>query len=177
VARLQTWEPQEISKAVATRSGNRLASLAGMPAQASVGIVDRERGVGDMIRQYVETALRKARYEKPRDGTFYGAVPRLRGVLATGASLEACRDQLAEVVEEWVLVSQVLYRSAGQRFASVYFRLAAETPHGTRGSTRGVLSEPRPVLLTNGRSRSSEHLDGLNGRDSRRAHPSGSPIC
>ena len=52
------------------------------------------------------------------------------------------------------------------RFASVFFRLAAETPHGTPGSTRGVLSEPRPVLLTNGRSRSSEHLDGLNGRDS-----------
>ena len=57
-----------------------------------------------MIRQYVETALRKARYEKLRDGTFYGEVPRLRGVLATGASLEACRNQLAEVVEEWVLV-------------------------------------------------------------------------
>src|SRR4029450_3730358 len=51
------------------------------------------------------------------------------------------------------------------RFASVFFRLASETPHGTRGSTRGVLSEPRSVLLTNGRSRSSEHLDGLNGRD------------
>jgi predicted RNase H-like HicB family nuclease len=80
------------------------SSLSGMPAQASAGVVDREGGVRDMIRQYVETALRKARYEKLRDGTFYGAVPRLRGVLATGASLEACRDQLAEVVEEWVLV-------------------------------------------------------------------------
>jgi predicted RNase H-like HicB family nuclease len=39
-----------------------------------------------------------------RDGTFYGEVPRLRGVLATGDTLEECRDQLAEVVEEWVLV-------------------------------------------------------------------------
>jgi len=36
-----------------------------------------------MIRQYVETALRKARYEKLHDGTFCGEVPRLRGVLAT----------------------------------------------------------------------------------------------
>jgi hypothetical protein len=53
------------------------------------------------------------------------------------------------------------------RFASVFFHLAGETPHGTRGSTRGVLSEPRTVLLTNDRSRSSEHLDGLNGRDRR----------
>jgi predicted RNase H-like HicB family nuclease len=57
-----------------------------------------------MIRQYVEEALRTARYEKLDDGTFYGEVPRLRGVLATAQTLEECRDQLAEVVEEWVLV-------------------------------------------------------------------------
>lgn len=57
-----------------------------------------------MIRQYVEAALRGARYEKLEDGTFYGEVPRLRGVLATAETLEECRDQLAEVVEEWVLV-------------------------------------------------------------------------
>ena len=57
-----------------------------------------------MIRQYVEAALRSARYDKLGDGTFYGEVPRLRGVLATGETLEECRSQLAEVVEEWVLV-------------------------------------------------------------------------
>jgi predicted RNase H-like HicB family nuclease len=28
----------------------------------------------------------------------------LRGTLATGETLEECRNQLAEVVEEWVLV-------------------------------------------------------------------------
>ena len=57
-----------------------------------------------MIRQYVEEALRGARYDKLEDGTFYGEVPRLRGVLATAEMLEECRNQLAEVVEEWVLV-------------------------------------------------------------------------
>lgn len=57
-----------------------------------------------MIRQYVEAALRSARYEKLEDGTFYAEVPRLRGVLATSDTLEECRNQLAEVVEEWVLV-------------------------------------------------------------------------
>jgi predicted RNase H-like HicB family nuclease len=57
-----------------------------------------------MIRQYVEKALGAARYDKLEDGTFYGEVPRLRGVLATGETLEECRNQLAEVVEEWVLV-------------------------------------------------------------------------
>ena len=57
-----------------------------------------------MIREYVEKALRSARYDKLEDDTFYGEVPRLRGVLATGRTLEECRTQLAEVVEEWVLV-------------------------------------------------------------------------
>ncbi len=57
-----------------------------------------------MIREYVEKALRSARYDKLEDGTFYGEVPRLRGVLATGGTLEECRTQLGEVVEEWVLV-------------------------------------------------------------------------
>ena len=57
-----------------------------------------------MIRQYVEEALRRARYEKLEDGTFCAEVPRLRGVLATGGTLEECRNQLAEVVEEWVLI-------------------------------------------------------------------------
>ena len=57
-----------------------------------------------MIRQYVEQALRMARYDKLEDGTYYGEAPRLRGVLASGETLEACREQLAEVVEEWILV-------------------------------------------------------------------------
>jgi predicted RNase H-like HicB family nuclease len=57
-----------------------------------------------MIRQYVEQALRQASYDKLEDGSFCAEVAGLRGVLATGDTLEACRDQLAEVVEEWVLV-------------------------------------------------------------------------
>ncbi len=57
-----------------------------------------------MIREYVDRALRRASYDKLEDGMFCAEVPELRGVLATGATLEECRDQLAEVVEEWVLV-------------------------------------------------------------------------
>jgi predicted RNase H-like HicB family nuclease len=57
-----------------------------------------------LIRQYVDEALKMARYDKLEGGTFYGEVPRLRGVIATANSLERCREQLAEVIEEWVLV-------------------------------------------------------------------------
>jgi predicted RNase H-like HicB family nuclease len=57
-----------------------------------------------MIREYIARALHSARYDKLEDGTFAGEIPPLRGVLAHAPTLEACRDQLAEVVEEWVLV-------------------------------------------------------------------------
>lgn len=57
-----------------------------------------------MIRQYVDQALRRAHYDKLDDGTFCAEVDGLPGVLASGTTLEECRDQLAEVVEEWVLV-------------------------------------------------------------------------
>ena len=57
-----------------------------------------------MIRQYVDEALRMARYDKLDGGTIYGEVPRLRGVMATASTLKRCREQLAEVIEEWVLI-------------------------------------------------------------------------
>jgi predicted RNase H-like HicB family nuclease len=57
-----------------------------------------------MIREYVDRALRAAHYDKLDDGTYCAEVAELKGVLAIGDTLEACRDQLGEVVEEWVLV-------------------------------------------------------------------------
>ena len=57
-----------------------------------------------VIRDYLDRALRRATYEKLSDGTYVGEVPGLRGVIATATTLEACRDLLGEVVEEWALV-------------------------------------------------------------------------
>ena len=57
-----------------------------------------------MITDYINEALHRARYSVVDGDTFCGTVPGLPGVIATGATLEACRDQLAEVIEEWVLV-------------------------------------------------------------------------
>ncbi len=57
-----------------------------------------------MITDYVNEALHRARYSVVDGDTFCGTVPGLPGVIATATTLEACRDQLAEVVEEWVLV-------------------------------------------------------------------------
>jgi predicted RNase H-like HicB family nuclease len=57
-----------------------------------------------MITRYIERALARARYQLLPDGTFAATVRGLRGVVATGATLEGCRRDLADVVEEWLLV-------------------------------------------------------------------------
>jgi predicted RNase H-like HicB family nuclease len=57
-----------------------------------------------MITAYLEQALARAKYESLDDGSYCATVPGLRGVIALGSGVEACRRDLAEVVEAWVLV-------------------------------------------------------------------------
>lgn len=57
-----------------------------------------------MIRDYLDEALNRAKYTQLGDGTYAAEVKGLKGVIATGRSLESCRAQLQEVVEEWILV-------------------------------------------------------------------------
>jgi predicted RNase H-like HicB family nuclease len=58
-----------------------------------------------MIREYIDMALQKAHYEMIEDEEpFYGEVPELPGVWATGKSLEECRKNLVEVIDGWVLI-------------------------------------------------------------------------
>ncbi len=58
-----------------------------------------------MITEYIEAALSKARYEIIEDEEpYYGEVPELEGVWATGNTLEECRRNLAEVIDGWIVV-------------------------------------------------------------------------
>lgn len=58
-----------------------------------------------MLRDYIRAALARAHYEIIEDAEpFYGEVPELRGVWATGETLEACRDNLESTVEGWLLM-------------------------------------------------------------------------
>jgi predicted RNase H-like HicB family nuclease len=59
-----------------------------------------------MLLQYIQVALEGAHYEIIEDEEpFYGEVPPLAGVWATGKTLEECRRNLAEAIEDWVLFS------------------------------------------------------------------------
>jgi predicted RNase H-like HicB family nuclease len=57
-----------------------------------------------MIRDYIDAALERARCTQLEDGSYCAEVRGLRGAIATGATLESCRSQPQEVVEEWILV-------------------------------------------------------------------------
>ena len=59
-----------------------------------------------MLLQYIQAALEQAHYEIiDDDEPFYGEIPSLAGVWATGETLEDCRRHLAEAVEDWLLFS------------------------------------------------------------------------
>ena len=57
-----------------------------------------------MLIKYIQSALRQAKYEiLDDDGSFYGEIPACNGVYANASTLEECREQLEEVLEEWIL--------------------------------------------------------------------------
>ena len=57
-----------------------------------------------MLTKYIDAAMRQAHYQiLADDGTFYGEIPDCRGVYANARSLEECRAELAEVLEDWLL--------------------------------------------------------------------------
>lgn len=62
-----------------------------------------------MIQEYLQKAMESAHYELLEDNEgFYGQIPGAPGVWATGDTLEACRKELLEVLEEWVIIGIAL---------------------------------------------------------------------
>ncbi|MGA9379464.1 MAG: type II toxin-antitoxin system HicB family antitoxin [Phormidium sp.] len=58
-----------------------------------------------MIQEYIQKAMEAAHYEMLEENEgFYGQIPGATGVWATGSTLEICRQELLEVLEEWILI-------------------------------------------------------------------------
>ena len=56
-----------------------------------------------MLSQYIQAAMRQAKYEiLSDDKSYYGEIPGFQGVYANAETLEDCRNELAEVLEEWI---------------------------------------------------------------------------
>lgn len=57
-----------------------------------------------MLTSYIKAAMRGAHYEiLSDDSTFYGEMPTFQGVYANADTLEECREELEDVLEEWIL--------------------------------------------------------------------------
>ncbi len=59
-----------------------------------------------MLTKYLQAAMHRAQYEILEDDrTFYGQVPGFQGVWANAPTLEACREELEQALEDWLLFS------------------------------------------------------------------------
>lgn len=57
-----------------------------------------------MLTEYIRAAMSHAVYEILSDGTFYGEIPGFQGVYANAKTLEACRAELQDVLEGWIVL-------------------------------------------------------------------------
>ncbi|ABA57992.1 Protein of unknown function UPF0150 [Nitrosococcus oceani ATCC 19707] len=59
-----------------------------------------------LSRKLQEEALNRAHYEMIEDDEpYYGEIKELRGIWATGKTLEECRRNLKDAIEGWLLLS------------------------------------------------------------------------
>ncbi|MDY6901749.1 MAG: type II toxin-antitoxin system HicB family antitoxin [Cyanobacteriota bacterium] len=57
-----------------------------------------------MLTEYIHQAMRKATYELLEDGTFYSEIAQCQGVWANASTLEACREELQDALEGWIIL-------------------------------------------------------------------------
>ena len=57
-----------------------------------------------MISEFIESKLNSAVYKILTDKTYFGEIKDMKGVWANAKTLEKCRGELREVLEDWVIV-------------------------------------------------------------------------
>ena len=57
-----------------------------------------------MLTEYVHQLMGQALYDKLEDASFAGRIPQCKGVLAFGATLRECEDELRSTLEDWIFV-------------------------------------------------------------------------
>lgn len=57
-----------------------------------------------VLTDYVHAAMTAAEYDKLDDESFAGRIPGCSGVVAFGATLRSCEEELRSTLEDWVLL-------------------------------------------------------------------------
>jgi predicted RNase H-like HicB family nuclease len=70
-----------------------------------------------MFTEFIEKKLKIAQYKLLKDGSYFGEIPGLKGVWANAKTLEDCRAELEEVLEDWL----ILKLKSGESIAGLRF--------------------------------------------------------
>jgi predicted RNase H-like HicB family nuclease len=57
-----------------------------------------------LLTPYIQNAMRLAKYEILEDRQYYGEIPGFQGVWAQAENLEARREELQSVLEDWLIL-------------------------------------------------------------------------
>ena len=57
-----------------------------------------------MLFEYIQKALERAQYKPLDDGTWFAEIPGFEGVWANAKTVEQCRTELREVLDEWLVL-------------------------------------------------------------------------
>jgi predicted RNase H-like HicB family nuclease len=57
-----------------------------------------------MILEYCSLAIEKAEYKRLEDGSWFAEIPGFKGVWANARTVEGCRTELMNVLEEWLVL-------------------------------------------------------------------------
>ena len=57
-----------------------------------------------MLNEYIRKAVEKTNYKMLDNGNWFAEVPGFEGVWAEGKTVEKCRTELIEVLEEWLIL-------------------------------------------------------------------------
>ncbi len=59
----------------------------------------------ELLAEYIEAAMRDFVYKVLEDdGSYFGTVPGFQGAWANADTVEECRRELAEVLEDWIIL-------------------------------------------------------------------------
>lgn len=57
-----------------------------------------------MLTEFILNKLKSAKYKILKNGSYFGAISGAPGVWANAKTLEACREELREVLEDWLVL-------------------------------------------------------------------------
>jgi predicted RNase H-like HicB family nuclease len=64
-----------------------------------------------ILSEYMSQAMAQAVYDKLDDGSYAGRIPSCQGVIAFGATLRNCENELRSTLEDWIWVGLKLGHS------------------------------------------------------------------